>query len=146
MKKTLKKLLCSLFVISILSCSLCTFASAAVTQSDYLDAYMAALTPKSGGRIVISIDVDAVVDATELGASRIELYASDDNVTFTRVAVLLPSSYPLMLGSGWEYAKDVTTYYGASGWYYYALVDCYAADETGSDTKTYETAIVRAIA
>ena len=143
MKLTVKKLLCCLFALCILSSTLCYAADS--RSSAYLDSYCAGLTAVDGGGIVITVDVDAVVRTTALGASRIDLWESTDGEEFYRIAQLYPEDYPLMMGSGWSHYKDVTTYQGVVGRYYQADVYCYAANATGSDTRIYTTAIEKAV-
>lgn len=143
MKRTVKKLLCCLFALCLLSGTLCYAVDS--RSSAYLDSYCAGLTAVNGGGIVITVDVDAVVDATELGASRIDLWESTDGEEFYRVAQFYPEDYPLMMGSGWYHYSDVTTYQGVVGCYYLADVYYYAANASGSDTRIYTTAIEKAV-
>ena len=143
MKRTLKQLLCCLFALSILSGTLCYAAEP--RSSAYLDSYCAGLTAVDGGGIVITVDVAAVVNATEIGATRIDLWESTDGEEFYRIAQLYPEDYPLMMGSGWNYCSDVTTYQGVIGRYYLADVYCYVANATGSDTRIYTTAAEKAV-
>lgn len=143
MKRTVKKLLCCLFALCLLSGTLCYAAEP--RSSAYLDSYCAGLTAVDGGGIVITVDVAAVVNATEVGASRIDLWESTDGEEFYRIARLYPEDYPLMMGSGWSHCKDVTTYQGVVGRYYLADVYCYAANASGSDTRIYTTAIEKAV-
>lgn len=143
MKRTVKKLLCCLFALCLLSGTLCYAAEP--RSSAYLNSYCAGLTAVDGGGIVITVDVDTVVNATEVGASRIDLWESTDGSHFTRIAQLYPEDYPLMMGSGWSHCKDVTTYQGVVGRYYLADVYCYAANATGSDTRIYTTAVEKAV-
>lgn len=142
MKKLWKKLLC--YTLTICMCSSFSFANAAVTSSNYLDSYCAAVTPIGRGKIVITVDVNAIVDATEIGASRIYLYESSNGVDFTCTEEFFPEDYPLMLGSGYHHCKDAITYQGTVGYSYYANVYCYAGDSTGSHERVYSTAIVTA--
>lgn len=143
MKRTVKQLFCCLFALCILSGTLCYAAEP--RSSAYLDSYCAGLTAVDGGGIVITVDVDTVVRATAVGASRIDLWESTDGSHFTRIAQLYPEDYPLMMGSGWSHYSDVTTYQGVVGRYYLADVYCYAANATGSDTRIYTTAVEKAV-
>ena len=124
---------------------LCTAASAAVQSSAYLDSYSATVTPKSGGKLVVSVDVSGVGRMTEIGAKTIYIYESSDGENFTRVATYTSTKYPEMMGTGTNYFKDAITHQGTAGKYYYASVWVYAADKTGSDEKNYSTAVKKAI-
>lgn len=147
MKSSTKHLM-SLFLALCMSCSiLCTFASAVDARSSaYLDSYVCSVVPKSGGKIVVSATVNAVVNATMIGASDVYLYESSDNLHFTCVEHFNYEDYPDMMGSGRHFNYDVATYDGTVGYYYYARVYVYAGDSTGYDSKVYETSVRQAIA
>ena len=129
--------------ICMLTSLLCTFASA--RSSAYLNSYAATVTAKSGGKLVVTVDVAGVGPMTKIGATRIYIYESEDGVDFHRVATYKYENYPVMMGSGTFYYDDAATYYGTPGYYYYASVYCYAANASGSDERHYSTSIVRAI-
>ena len=112
--------------------------------SNYLDSYVAAATAKSGGDIVVSATVNAIVNATQIGVSDIYIYESSNDEDFTCVEEYHYEDYPDMMGSGWYYHKDAITHEGTPGKYYYAVAYVYAGNSTGGDTRRYETASVRA--
>lgn len=143
MKHFTKRFLCGILVVCMLSSLFCTFASA--RSSAYLDGYAATVTAKSGGKLVVTVDVSGVGPMTQIGATRIYIYESEDGVDFSRVATYKYEDYPVMMGSGTYYFKDAATYYGTPGYYYYASVYCYAANASGSDVRNYSTSVVRAI-
>lgn len=143
MKNTLKRLLSSVLVVCMFSTLLCVFASA--RSSYYLDAYRATLTAKSGGKIVVTVNVEARAKMDELGATKIYLYESTDGVRFNLVKTYKCEDYPAMMGSGLDYYEDPVTYSGTSGNQYFAVVYCYAGDSTGHDEKSYTTAVKTAI-
>ena len=146
MKTSWKRLLSALMTLCILSSILCTAASAAtVRSSDYLDFYVSSVTAKSGGKIVVSATVSAVIRATEIGATDVYIYESSNDVDYTCVEEYHAEDYPEMLDSGRHFNSDVATYEGTPGKYYYAVVYVYAGNSTGGDTRRYETACVRAI-
>lgn len=154
MKKRSVRFLSSLLLLCMVSSLFCAFAAAVDDTSDdsagdkrsswYLDSYMAAVTPVANGKLVISVDVGARRNCTQLGSDDIYLYESTDGVTFHLVRHYEYQDYPDMMGSGWNYYDDPVTYRGTVGNYYYANVYVYAADSSGSDRRMYETAIVRA--
>ncbi|KAF5055259.1 hypothetical protein DSECCO2_379500 [anaerobic digester metagenome] len=143
MKSFTKKSLAALMIIATLSCVLCVGASA--RSSDYLSAYSAGLTPKSGGRIVVSVDVAGVGYMTQIGASNVTIYRSSDQTNWDSVASYSSANYPSMLTSGYSCNMDVITYYGTPGYYYFAVVNCYAGNASGHDSRLYTTSNVKAI-
>ncbi|MDO4314278.1 MAG: hypothetical protein Q4C45_00780 [Oscillospiraceae bacterium] len=142
MKHLGKRLICGIFALCLLSTSLCTTVFA--RSSAYLDSYRATVTPKSGGKMVVTVDVSGVGRMTQIGATTIYIYESSDNESFTKVATYNYEDYPEMMGSGTFYYDDPVTYNGTVGYYYLASVYCYAANASGSDEKNYTTAAKQA--
>lgn len=138
-----KPLLTRLLSLVLLALMLSSFCCATVQSSDYLDAYSVEATAGSGGLIYISVDVDAIGDMTMLGVTDLYLYESTDGVHFTMVKHYNYLDYPVMMGSGWHHCKDIDTYEGIIGRYYYVLGYIYAANSSGSDTRTYSSVTVR---
>lgn len=146
MKASWKRLCSALMTLCILSSILCTVASAVTVRSSaYLDSYVCSVTPESGGVIIVSANVNAVIRATEIGATDVYIYESSNDVDYTCVEEYHAEDYPEMLDSGRHFNSDVATYEGTPGKYYYAVVYVYAGNSTGGDTRRYETACVRAI-
>nr|WP_325300535.1 hypothetical protein [uncultured Dysosmobacter sp.] len=143
MKRIWKRALCGLFAVCLFSTVLCSAVSA--RSSAYLDLYGAAITPISGGGMVVTVDVAGVGYMTQIGATTIYIYESTDNKSFKKVATYDYEDYPEMMGSGTQYYEDPVTYPGTPGYYYKASVYCYAANANGSDEKNYTTASRRAI-
>lgn len=143
MKRFGKKILCGILTLCMLSSLMCTFASA--RSSAYLNSYAATVTPESGGKLVVTVDVSGVGSMTQIGATKIYIYESTNNRSFFQVASYRYEDYPVMMGSGTIYYRDAATYYGTPGYYYYASVYCYAANASGSDEKNYTTSTVQAI-
>ena len=96
MKKA--KILSQILLVCIVSTLLCVGASA--RSSNYLDLYGIVLTPQSGGKIVITVDVDGIRSMTQIGATTIFLYESTDGTDFTRIKTYNYEDYPTMMGSG----------------------------------------------
>ena len=94
---------------------------------------------------MITMDVDGVRRMTQIGASTIFLYESQNGVDFTRIKTYNYEDYPEMMGSGKHFYEDVVTYNGVAGRYYYAIAFCYAGDSTGYDEQSYTTSVVKAI-
>ena len=147
MKSSAKRFVSLLLAVCMCSSLLCTYASAVdARSSNYLDSYVCSVVPESGGEIWVSVAVNAVVNATMIGASDIYLYESSDNLHFTCVEHFNYEDYPDMMGTGRHFNDDVVCYDGTVGKYYYARVYVYAGNSTGYDTKTYDTATELAIA
>lgn len=126
-----------------ISSILCTSVSA--RSSAYLNGYRAGITPKSGGKLVITVDVTGVGYMPEIGAKTIYVYESSNGTDFHWVATYESSDYPQMMGSGSIFYEDVITHQGTPGLYYCATVFVYAGNSTGGDERYYDTAIKKAI-
>lgn len=146
MKRFWKRFLSSFLAVLMVSSILCTFAAASVKSSAYLSAYRAVMTPESGGKLAITIDVTGVGYMPEIGAKTIYVYESLDGQSFYWVKTYESSDYPIMMGSGSIYYEDVITHQGTVGRYYYAKANVYAGNSTGGDERYCNTAIKRAIA
>ena len=144
MKRILRNSISSVLVLCMMASMLSAFATTTqpggTRSSAYLNSYMAGVTVESNGTVTVTVDVDAVVNATKLGARDIYLYESTNGVDFTCVKHFNYLNYPYMMGSGWHYCRDAVTYSGIHGRYYFANVYVYAADSTGSDSGFYSTA------
>lgn len=140
-----KRFLSGIFALIMISSLLCTAASATVRSSAYLDSYRVVMTPKSGGKLVITVDVSGVGYMPEIGATTIYIYESTNETDFHRVATYESSAYPEMMGSGSIFYEDVITYQGTVGRYYYAKAFVYAGNNTGSDERVCNSAIKKAI-
>lgn len=139
-----KKLLSAFFALVVISSILCTSVSA--RSSAYLNGYRVVMTPESGGKLAITIDVTGVGYMPEIGAKTIYVHESTDGQSFHWVATYESSDYPIMMGSGSIYYEDVITHQGIPGRYYYATACVYAGNNTGGDERYCDTAIKRAIA
>lgn len=141
MRRLGKRVLSGLFALIMISGLLCTAASAAVQSSAYLDGYRVGITPKSGGKLVITVDVTGVGRMSEIGAKTIYVYESTDGKYFHWVATYESSDYPQMMGSGSVFYEDVITHQGTPGLYYYAKACVYAGNSSGGDERYCNTAI-----
>ena len=143
MKSFVKRLFCGTLVLALVSSLV--FASASEYSSLYLDSYGAAVTPRSGGKMVVSVDVMGRGEQEMLGSTLIIIYESTDNKVFKRVASYSYEDYPAMMGSGMFYYEDPVTYYGTPGYYYKASVYVYAGDGVNGTELNYTTSSKRAI-
>lgn len=146
MKTSIKRLLGIILAVSVAASLLSVSASAVVVRSsDYLDAYACSVRALNNGKIEVCVSVDAIVNATEIGATEIYIYESFNGEDFTCVEVYDAEDYPEMLGSGWSYYYEPIIHQGTVGKYYYAAVYVYAGNSTGGDTRAVNTNVVRAI-
>ena len=148
MKRTYKRFFSGLLVLC-MAVSMCAgFASAAfVTPDDqqssaYLDAYGGGLAFTGNGKVGVSINVTAVVNATMLGAKDVYMYESTDGVHFTQVAHYNYQDYPKMVSTGYYYSKDILEYQGISGRYYTADIYFYAGNASGGDTRLLSMPVI----
>ena len=141
MKRLGKRVLSGIFALIMISGLLCTAASAAVQSSAYLDGYRVVMTPESGGKLAITVDVTGVGYMSEIGAKTIYVYESTDGKYFHWVKTYESSDYPQMMGSGSIFYEDVITHYGTPGLYYCATACVYAGNSSGGDERYCDTAI-----
>lgn len=144
--KVLKRLSFALLACVMLLLQCASPALAAARSSNYLDAYGVYLTPQSGGKIVITSDVNALRIMTNVGVSKIYLYESQNGTDFYRIATYKYEDYPIMMGhNAYYYYEDILTFTGTPGYKYYIIAYCYAEDSTGYDQKAYTSAVKTAI-
>lgn len=120
--------------------------AASARSSLYLSRYRAWLTPESGGIVDVSIDVEAVDDMDDVGALSVEMYVSSDGgSTWSRDGSYACALFPELLDQDtyWYYDTPIS-HQGVAGYKYYAIVTVYAGDETGSDSREYQTTTVTA--
>lgn len=115
-------------------------------SSLYLSGYRAWLTPVSGAKINVNVDVQAVDDMDNVGATKIVIYESDDGGdTWSRARTYYSALEENMLDQDTVIYYDVAVVHqGTAGYKYYAVVTVYAGDSTGSDTREYQTTTVTA--
>lgn len=143
MKTSVKRVFSMVMAVVMISCLSCVMTSAQpngiLRSSNYLDAYSAGVTAKSGGRIVVSVTVDALGYMSQIGASSVTIFRSSDQINWNSVASYSYEDYPSMMTSGYSCNIDVLTYYGTPGYYYRAAVYCYAGNANGHDSRLYTT-------
>lgn len=145
MKKILSRVIVFSFAVLMLI-STVSAASSGVRSSYYLDSYRAWLTPVSGAKINVNVDVQAVDYMDDVGATKIEIYESDDGgVTWENTRIYLSALEDNMLNQDTViYYDTAVTHQGTEGYKYYAVVTVYAGDSTGYDTREYQTTTVTA--
>ena len=147
MKRYWKKSTALFLVLALLTAALAVPACALDSRSSlYLSYYRAWLTPKAGGKINVTIDVQAVDDMDYVGAKRVEIYeSSNGGASYRNVRTYLCSLEDGMLvENDVLYYDTPISYQGTAGYKYYAMVTVYASDSTGSDSREYQTTTVTA--
>lgn len=142
MKKIFSRVTVFLFAVILLVGT----TSASARSSLYLDCYRAWLTPKSGAKINVNIDVQAVGDMDDVGAEEVTIYeSSDGGDTWDDVAIYHCALFPELLDHNtyWYYETPIS-HQGTAGYKYFAVVTVYAGDSTGSDSREYTTTTVTA--
>lgn len=102
--------------------------------------------PEDGGVVDVTIDVQAVDDMDYVGSTKVEMYESSDGGTSwhrdgTYLSALVDG---MLVEDDYMYFDTPISHQGTPGYKYFAVVTVYAEDHTGSDSKTYETAVVMA--
>lgn len=147
MKRSWKKLTALFLAVALLTAIVVVPACAASGRSSlYLSAYRAWLTPKSGAKINVTIDVQAVGDMDSVGALDVTIYeSSDGGSTWHDDAIYYSALFPELLDHDtyWYYETPLS-YQGTAGNKYFAVVTVYAGDSTGSDSREYTTPTVTA--
>lgn len=115
-------------------------------SSLYLSGYRAWLTPVSGSKINVNVDVQAVSYMDNVGSTKIEIFESDDGGdTWGRARTYYSALEDNMLvQDDYWYYDTAVVHQGTAGYKYYAVVTVYAGDSTGSDTREYQTTTVTA--
>ena len=147
MKRSWKKVTALALTLALL-CTILVVPACAITgrSSLYLSRYRAWLTPKSGAKINVNIDVQAVGDMDEVGAEEVTIYeSSDGGDTWDDVAPYNCALFSEMMyhDTYWYYETPIS-HQGTAGYNYFAVVTVYAGDSTGSDSREYQTTTVTA--
>lgn len=142
MKNTIKRFV---ILFAAIAMTVTTYCSANLMSSIYLESYMASCSPISGGKIIVTVEVNALGYMSKIGASTIYIYKSSDQTNWNVVKTYQYTDYPQMMGTGMHYADDPITFHGTPGYYYCASVICYAGNSSGHDERLYTTSGVRAI-
>lgn len=147
MKRNWKKVTALFLTLTLLTAVIVIPAGAAVGRSSlYLSMYRAWLTPVSGEKINVNVDVQAVDDMDNVGSTKIVIYESaDGGVNWSKARTYYSALEDNMLDQNtYIYYDTAVVHQGTAGYKYYAVVTVYAGDSTGSDTRDYVTATVTA--
>lgn len=121
--------------------SLTAFAVEPRTSQYIYTSYASAIKERDGN-LKIEFTLSTLGTMKKIGASKIEVYKSDDTLVETFKYTV--KGYEDMMGSNASRYSSSVNYSGASGQKYYAVVTFYASNSSGSDSVTYTTATVTA--
>ena len=111
--------------------------------SYYLSSYDASCT-SSGKTISIHYDVTATGTMSNVGAISAFLYESSNGTNFTCVRSYYAAIEGNMLKQNAAFYGKTLTYSGTVGRYYYAIVNIYADNSSGSDVRAFTTRTIQA--
>ena len=144
----MKKRITSLLLAMLLLLNLPTVACAAGDSSrasNYFGFTDVRAYAKSGGKILIEIDVDATHLMQEVGAAEVYIYEQQSNGDYEVVYTYTKEAYPQLIWTNQACAYVDITHQGTVGRNYFALVSCYAKDSRGNETRYYDTNVVTAV-
>ena len=96
----------------------------------------------SGNNYQIWFGVTAVGTMAELGASKIQLQRSTDEVNWTTVRTYNKADYPQMIKTNTGYHDDCVSFTATTGYSYRAIVTLYAKNSSGGTGTMRETTTV----
>lgn len=119
-------------------------ASAAVYASDYIVVSSASISKVSSGVVEVRCDVTGTFGVNEVGAKKIVVYESSDDINWTAKKTFYSSTTSGMILYGVMSGVSTVTYNGRAGYYYYAEVTAYAGTNGTGDTNIHITGSVKA--
>ncbi len=144
MRRSGRRVISGILALIMICSVLCTSASAATYSSLYLNSYSGSVLPDKNGVVVISAHVTGRGFMDEIGVKTIFLYESEDGKDFHRVALYESTDYPVMMGSGTVFNRDLFRYQGIVGRYYVASIYAYAGKDGNGDMRNYTTTMIMA--
>lgn len=120
-------------------------ASAAVVEpvqpcaSDYLNSYTAYVYPAGGGKIQVYFNVKGTNYWPYLGALRIHVFESTDQVNWTVKAIHTNDVTTSLMGQNVIYHSGHIDYQGSPGKYYKAYVGIWGGYATEGDSRYFYT-------
>lgn len=142
--KRFTQLVCLTLVLSIVLTVPVSAMNSGSWASNYFGSYSCYLWDVSSTGFKVWFDVRAVRTMAELGASTIKIQRSTDTVNWSSVKTYLKANHTQMTtreGTG-AYANYITFNDADPGYYYRAYVELYAADGSGTATRSVYTSHV----
>ncbi len=140
MKRSLFRIVAGLLVIVLLGIS--GVSAVESRASAYISSYSVASTPIGNGQIRYVLDVTAMGMMDEVGALKLTVYNA--NGTIAKTFHYDDAGYEDMMSYNTFTHGSIVIFQGVAGNTYTATAKYYAANETGSDVKYYQTYGVRA--
>lgn len=137
MKQHSLRTLAILLVLALCISPLTIFAEA--RASDYINSRYASTSKDSTGKVTVYFDITATGRMTEIGATKVEI--KNTHNTTVKTFNYTDKGNEHMMGSNRTFYASSVTYQGLSGSAYYAVVYFKAGNSSGSDTRTYTTAL-----
>lgn len=113
--------------------------AAEARASYYIDSIYASATKDSAGRVTVYFDITGTGKMTEIGATKVEI--KNTHNTTVKTFNYTDTGNEHMMGSNRTFYASSVTYQGLSGSAYYAVVYFKSGNSSGSDTRTYTTAL-----
>lgn len=145
MKLAIRRMARTIAVFSLLFSFLVSTASAITPRaSDYI--YYVSVTATAGGygNIKVQIDITATDVMKEVGATKVVIYEQTSSGGYKAVKTYTRYNTPSLIVKNSDTAFVDITYSGKPGVKYYAVVDVFAKDSSGSETTTYSTDVITA--
>ncbi len=142
MSKRILKLISVILVIVFLTGAPVYAFAAEARASAWFSGYGASVVASGNGKINIEFTVVGTGTMTMLGASTIYIYKSDG--TFIKTISHTADGNDYMMGHNTAYHSGSVPYSGVAGQKYYAVVNFFAKNSSGSDTRSYTTSITTA--
>lgn len=112
--------------------------------SSYLSSYSSYVAAVGDGKIQVWFDVVGVGSMSRIGATRVILYESKDNKSWTSVKTFRYADYSSMTATNKTAHVGHVSYSGVAKRYYKATVTVYAAKDGGSDSRLVYTSVKKA--
>lgn len=112
--------------------------------SYYLSSYSSYVAAVGDGKIQVWFDVVGKGSMSRIGATRVILYESKDNKSWTSVKTFRYTDYSSMTATNKAAYVGSVSYSGVAGRYYKATVTVYAAKNGGSDSRLVYTSVKKA--
>lgn len=136
-KRLLRSISVILVIVFLISAPVQALAAEA-RASAWFTGYGASIVAAGNGKIKIEFTVVGTGTMTKLGASTIDIYKS--NGAFVKTISYTTSGNGYMMGYNTAYHSGSVPYSGVAGQKYYAVVNFYAKNSSGSDYRSYTTA------
>lgn len=135
-KRILRSISVILVIVFLVSAPVHAMAAEA-RASAWFTGYGASIVASGNGKINIEFRVVGTGTMTKLGASTIDIYKS--NGTFVKTISYTASGNGYMMGYNTAFHSGSVPYSGVAGQKYYAVVNFYAKNSSGSDNRSYTT-------